>query len=204
MVAALVAGVEIDFARIFAGRDTRGHWDLHYLPFPCLIFQLCRDSGVPIWHCDRLVHPTGALDIGLIRDEANVAAPREPQVEVPRFEYPTLRFMMGRAGDDLGAPSHRLLSGSSSRGASMGLALPVHTQLEACCSLGEYEGLGSLDLDSSSTSSSVGSLSNIGSDKGTEERGGIVEGEGGGIVEGGGTVQEEGIVEGDGGGTVVD
>ncbi|KAG5590369.1 hypothetical protein H5410_040883 [Solanum commersonii] len=28
-----------------------------------------RDSGVPIWHCDRLVHPTGALDIGLIRDE---------------------------------------------------------------------------------------------------------------------------------------
>ncbi|KAG5591370.1 hypothetical protein H5410_041884 [Solanum commersonii] len=41
---------------------------------------LCRDYGVPIWHCDRLVHPTGALDIGLIRDEANVAAPRrEPQ-----------------------------------------------------------------------------------------------------------------------------
>ncbi|KAG5576886.1 hypothetical protein H5410_057020 [Solanum commersonii] len=47
MVAVLVAGVEIDFARM-------------------------------------LVHPTGALDIGLIRDEANVAAPRrEPQVEVP-------------------------------------------------------------------------------------------------------------------------
>uniref|UniRef100_M1DYU8 Integrase core domain containing protein n=1 Tax=Solanum tuberosum TaxID=4113 RepID=M1DYU8_SOLTU len=42
------------------------------------------DSGVPIWHCDRLVHPTGALDIGLIRDAANVAAPRrEPQVKVP-------------------------------------------------------------------------------------------------------------------------
>uniref|UniRef100_M1DU02 Integrase core domain containing protein n=1 Tax=Solanum tuberosum TaxID=4113 RepID=M1DU02_SOLTU len=41
------------------------------------------DSGVPIWHFDRSVHPTGALDIGLIRDEANVAAPRrEPQVEV--------------------------------------------------------------------------------------------------------------------------
>ncbi|KAG5590479.1 hypothetical protein H5410_040993 [Solanum commersonii] len=44
--------------------------------------QVLLDSGVPIWHCDRLVHPTGALDIGLIRDEANIAAPRrEPQVE---------------------------------------------------------------------------------------------------------------------------
>ncbi|KAG5599932.1 hypothetical protein H5410_031302 [Solanum commersonii] len=31
----------------------------------------------------ELVHPTSALDIGLIRDEANVAAPRrEPQVEL--------------------------------------------------------------------------------------------------------------------------
>uniref|UniRef100_M1E150 Integrase core domain containing protein n=1 Tax=Solanum tuberosum TaxID=4113 RepID=M1E150_SOLTU len=58
MVAALVAGVEIDFARMLL------------------------ESGVPIWRCDRLIHPTGALDIGLIRDEANVASPRrEPQVE---------------------------------------------------------------------------------------------------------------------------
>uniref|UniRef100_M1CXV0 Integrase core domain containing protein n=1 Tax=Solanum tuberosum TaxID=4113 RepID=M1CXV0_SOLTU len=41
-----------------------------------------QDSGVPIWHCDRLIYPIGTLDIGLIRDEANVAAPRrEPQVE---------------------------------------------------------------------------------------------------------------------------
>uniref|UniRef100_M1DDC1 Integrase core domain containing protein n=1 Tax=Solanum tuberosum TaxID=4113 RepID=M1DDC1_SOLTU len=39
-------------------------------------------ESVPIWHCDKLVHPTGALDIDLIRDEANVAAPRkEPQIE---------------------------------------------------------------------------------------------------------------------------
>ncbi|KAG5581491.1 hypothetical protein H5410_052118 [Solanum commersonii] len=43
-----------------------------------------QDSGVPIWHCEKLIHPTGALDIGLIRDEVHVAAPRrEPQVEVP-------------------------------------------------------------------------------------------------------------------------
>ncbi|KAG5606332.1 hypothetical protein H5410_027824 [Solanum commersonii] len=42
------------------------------------------DSGVPIWHCDRLIHPTRTLDISLILDEANVAAPRrEPEIEVP-------------------------------------------------------------------------------------------------------------------------
>ena len=85
MVAALVAGVEIDFARILLAEiHERAFKTSTTYPFPCLIFQLCRDSGVPIWHCDRLIHPTGALDIGLIRDEANVAAPRrEPQIEVP-------------------------------------------------------------------------------------------------------------------------
>ncbi|KAG5580536.1 hypothetical protein H5410_051163 [Solanum commersonii] len=83
MVAALVAGVEIDFScMLLAEIHERAFRTSTTYPFPCLIFQLCRDSGVPIWHCDRLVHPTGALDIGLIRDEANIAAPhREPQVE---------------------------------------------------------------------------------------------------------------------------
>ncbi|KAG5591674.1 hypothetical protein H5410_042188 [Solanum commersonii] len=77
IVAALVAGVEINFARmLLAEIHERAFRTSTTYPFPCLIFQLCRDSGVPIWHCDRLVHPTGALDIGLIRDEANVAAPR--------------------------------------------------------------------------------------------------------------------------------
>uniref|UniRef100_M1DI55 Integrase core domain containing protein n=1 Tax=Solanum tuberosum TaxID=4113 RepID=M1DI55_SOLTU len=81
MVAAMVAEVEIDFARMLLTEiHERAFKTSTTYPFPCLIFQLCRDSGVPIWHCDRLVHPTGALDIGLIRDEANVAAPhREPQ-----------------------------------------------------------------------------------------------------------------------------
>uniref|UniRef100_M1DG60 Integrase core domain containing protein n=1 Tax=Solanum tuberosum TaxID=4113 RepID=M1DG60_SOLTU len=84
MVAALVVGVEIDFTRMLLVEiHERAFKTSTTYPFPCLIFQLCRDSGVPIWHCDRLIHPTGALDIGLIRDEANVAAPhREPQVEV--------------------------------------------------------------------------------------------------------------------------
>uniref|UniRef100_M1DA23 Integrase core domain containing protein n=1 Tax=Solanum tuberosum TaxID=4113 RepID=M1DA23_SOLTU len=84
MVAALVAGVEIDFARMLLAKiHERAFKTSTTYPFPCLIFQLCRDSGVLIWHCDRLIHPTGTLDIGLIRDEANVEAPRrEPQVEV--------------------------------------------------------------------------------------------------------------------------
>uniref|UniRef100_M1DL71 Integrase core domain containing protein n=1 Tax=Solanum tuberosum TaxID=4113 RepID=M1DL71_SOLTU len=83
MVAALVAGVEIDFARmLLAEIHERAFRTSTTYPFPCLIFHLCRDSGVPIWHCDRLVHPTRALDINLIRDEANVAAPRrDPQIE---------------------------------------------------------------------------------------------------------------------------
>uniref|UniRef100_M1DU07 Integrase core domain containing protein n=1 Tax=Solanum tuberosum TaxID=4113 RepID=M1DU07_SOLTU len=83
MVAALVAGVEIDFARMLLVEiHERAFRTSTTYPFSCLIFHLCRDSGVPIWHCDWLVRPTRALDIGLIRDNANVAAPRrEPQVE---------------------------------------------------------------------------------------------------------------------------
>uniref|UniRef100_M1D8C3 Integrase core domain containing protein n=1 Tax=Solanum tuberosum TaxID=4113 RepID=M1D8C3_SOLTU len=83
MVAALVVGVEIDFTRMLQAEiHERAFKTSTTYPFPCLIFQLCRDSGVPIWHCDRLIHRTGTLDIGLIRDEANMAAPRrEPQVE---------------------------------------------------------------------------------------------------------------------------
>uniref|UniRef100_M1DWY6 Integrase core domain containing protein n=1 Tax=Solanum tuberosum TaxID=4113 RepID=M1DWY6_SOLTU len=41
------------------------------------------DFGVLVWHCDKLIEATKTLDIGLIRDEANLAAPtREPQVNV--------------------------------------------------------------------------------------------------------------------------
>ncbi|KAG5581309.1 hypothetical protein H5410_051936 [Solanum commersonii] len=88
MVAALVARVEIDFSRmLLAEIHERAFKTSTTYPFPCLIFQLYKDSGVPIWHCGRVIHPTGTLDKGLIRDEANVAAPRrEPQVEVPPLE----------------------------------------------------------------------------------------------------------------------
>ncbi|KAG5600219.1 hypothetical protein H5410_031589 [Solanum commersonii] len=84
MVAALVAGVEINFARM-------------------------------------LVHPTGALDIGAVRDKANVAASRrEPQVEVPPLGV-DLADTVGQAhGDDISILVHTdTVPGSSSQAASM-------------------------------------------------------------------------------------
>uniref|UniRef100_M1DVC0 Integrase core domain containing protein n=1 Tax=Solanum tuberosum TaxID=4113 RepID=M1DVC0_SOLTU len=100
MGATLVEGVEIDFARMLLGEiHERAFRTSTTYPFPCLIFHLCRDSGVPIWHCDKLVHPTGALDIGLIRDEANVAAPRrEPQIEAA-----SMALSSSRSTPELGA-----------------------------------------------------------------------------------------------------
>uniref|UniRef100_M1DWS1 Integrase core domain containing protein n=1 Tax=Solanum tuberosum TaxID=4113 RepID=M1DWS1_SOLTU len=51
---------------------------------PLTATLLCNDVRVPFWHCDSLLKATKTLDISLILDEANVAAPcREPQVEVP-------------------------------------------------------------------------------------------------------------------------
>ncbi|KAG5605841.1 hypothetical protein H5410_027333 [Solanum commersonii] len=108
MVASLVARVDIEFSRMMLAyiRERALKTSTTY-PFPCLIFQLCRDSGVPIWHCDRLIHPTRTLDIGLIRDEANVAAPRrDPQIEVP-FLGANLANTVGQAqGGDPIIPDH--------------------------------------------------------------------------------------------------
>lgn len=51
--------------------------------FACLIFYLCRDVGVPVWHCDTFRTLVGRVEVGLIRDEANVAPPRRgPTVEI--------------------------------------------------------------------------------------------------------------------------
>ena len=51
--------------------------------FSYMIFQLCRDVGLPIWHRDVLCAPTGIVDMGFITDEANEVAPRRgPIVDV--------------------------------------------------------------------------------------------------------------------------
>uniref|UniRef100_M1DV82 Putative plant transposon protein domain-containing protein n=1 Tax=Solanum tuberosum TaxID=4113 RepID=M1DV82_SOLTU len=85
MIAVILSHLEVDFAciliaeiheRVFKATTT--------LPFPYLIFQLCRDASVPILHCDRLLVVTKNLDIGLIWDDANLAAlRREPHVTLP-------------------------------------------------------------------------------------------------------------------------
>ena len=44
--------------------------------FAFLIFQLCRDVSVTIWNCDTILCLVGTVDIGLIKDEANVVVPQ--------------------------------------------------------------------------------------------------------------------------------
>ncbi|KAG5571162.1 hypothetical protein H5410_060928 [Solanum commersonii] len=87
------------------------------------------NSGVPIWHCDKLVHPTGALDISLIQDEANVAAPRrELQVEVPLLGADLANTVGKAQGDDISIPAHTdTVPGSSSQAASMAPSLSRST-----------------------------------------------------------------------------
>uniref|UniRef100_M1DIP8 Integrase core domain containing protein n=1 Tax=Solanum tuberosum TaxID=4113 RepID=M1DIP8_SOLTU len=85
MLAAFMAGLEIDDAHILITElHERAFKATTTLPFPCLIFQLYRDACFSILNCDRLHDMTKSLDISLIRDDANLAAPRrEPKVEVP-------------------------------------------------------------------------------------------------------------------------
>lgn len=85
MVVALVARFEIDFSRIMLARIYEMEFKnfTTYL-FHCLIFQLCMNSDTLDQHYDKLIHPTGTLDVGLISDEATVVAPhKDPLVEVP-------------------------------------------------------------------------------------------------------------------------
>uniref|UniRef100_M1DS51 Integrase core domain containing protein n=1 Tax=Solanum tuberosum TaxID=4113 RepID=M1DS51_SOLTU len=73
------------FQRNAAQKETLWHWLARHLATDGERTEwLYMDAGVPVWFCDKLVQATKTLDIGLIWDEANVAAPwREPQVELP-------------------------------------------------------------------------------------------------------------------------
>ena len=84
LVVALAVGFDMDISRlllaVFHERDFKA---TTMYPFPCLIFELCRPAIVPIWNIDVLRTPTVTVDIGLVWDEANEAAPhRGPRVEV--------------------------------------------------------------------------------------------------------------------------
>uniref|UniRef100_M1DQ52 Integrase core domain containing protein n=1 Tax=Solanum tuberosum TaxID=4113 RepID=M1DQ52_SOLTU len=77
MQVALLVGLEVDFTRIILVEIHEKAFRRNTtIPFPCLIFHLCRESTVPIWHCDRLVEVTKTVDVQLIHDDTNPAAPR--------------------------------------------------------------------------------------------------------------------------------
>ena len=84
MDTSLVAGLDIDFTRLLTfvihKRDFKTS---STYPFAILIFELCRDAGVPHRNSDVLRTLTGTVDIGLIMDEANMAVPRRgPRVDL--------------------------------------------------------------------------------------------------------------------------
>ncbi|WMV46604.1 hypothetical protein MTR67_039989 [Solanum verrucosum] len=85
MLTTLVGGLEVDSARILIVEIyERSFKRALTLSFLCLIFHLCSAARVPIWHCDNLIEATKMVDIGLIQDDINLAAPqREPQVDLP-------------------------------------------------------------------------------------------------------------------------
>lgn len=84
-MATIVVVLEIDFANlILAVIHERAFMTSTIYTFLCSIFKLSTGVRLPIWHCDRLHQPAGIINIGLIRDEANVAGPhRGPRIEVP-------------------------------------------------------------------------------------------------------------------------
>ena len=77
LMAAMIAGFEVDFAWLLqAVMHERAFKVTTTYSFPCMIFSLCRSTGVPIWHVDQLKTPLGTVDIGLIRDKVNELDPR--------------------------------------------------------------------------------------------------------------------------------
>uniref|UniRef100_M1DPY4 Integrase core domain containing protein n=1 Tax=Solanum tuberosum TaxID=4113 RepID=M1DPY4_SOLTU len=103
----MVAGFETDFSRILITMiHERAFKATTTLPFTCLIFQLCRDAFVPVWNYDQLLQATKTLDIGLIWDEVNLAAPRrEPHVEVPPLGDDLVADVEQVQGDDTALPA---------------------------------------------------------------------------------------------------
>ncbi|WMV18578.1 hypothetical protein MTR67_011963 [Solanum verrucosum] len=85
MLAAIMVGLEIDFSCILITEiHERVFWRTTIMPFPCLIFHLCRDILVPVWHCDRLTEATKTIDVGLIKEDADPVALRKGiYIELP-------------------------------------------------------------------------------------------------------------------------
>ena len=76
-MAAMISGFEVDFVWLLqAVMHKRAFKVTTTYSFPCMIFSLCRSTGVHIWHVDQLKTSQGTVDVGLIRDEANELASR--------------------------------------------------------------------------------------------------------------------------------
>ncbi|KAG5606067.1 hypothetical protein H5410_027559 [Solanum commersonii] len=89
------------FQQSIKKRETLLHW------LASQIVADREDSGLPIWHCGKLIWPTGTLDIGLIRDEANVAVPhRELPVDVPPIGADLVDVVKQMQDDDPASPAH--------------------------------------------------------------------------------------------------
>ena len=84
-MAAMIDGFKVDFTWLLqAVMQERAFKVTTTYSFPCMIFALCRSTGVPIWNVDQLKTPMGTLNVSLIRDEANELAPRRgPHPELP-------------------------------------------------------------------------------------------------------------------------
>ena len=58
LMAMMIAGFEVDFAWLLqAIMHERAFKVTTTYSFPCMIFALCRSTGVPIWHVDQLKTP---------------------------------------------------------------------------------------------------------------------------------------------------
>ena len=69
LVAAMVAGLVIDFAKLMMVVIHERAFRTSTTFSICVsIFHLCRDVGVTIWHCNTLYTMGGTVDIGLISD----------------------------------------------------------------------------------------------------------------------------------------
>lgn len=134
MQVALLAGIEVDFTRIILAEIHKKAFRRNTtIPFPCLIFHLCRESTVPIWHCDRLVEVTKTVDVQLIHDDTNPAAShRSTPVAVPPLGADLVREfepVAAAQGDDTSIPptimdAHAPPSIATSQAASSSRATP--------------------------------------------------------------------------------
>uniref|UniRef100_M1DEJ7 Putative plant transposon protein domain-containing protein n=1 Tax=Solanum tuberosum TaxID=4113 RepID=M1DEJ7_SOLTU len=82
MLVALLVRLEIDFTQIIISEiHERAFRRTTTFPFPCLIFRMCKESIVSIWHCERLVKVTKTVDVRLIQDDTNPVAPIEMELD---------------------------------------------------------------------------------------------------------------------------